>query len=154
MKSREEVSLAPCGIVAPRLAKSDFGRIDRFGYPIIALRIVSLFHRVLYTQWIYAVVNVLQGEKRIPFTYHARFGLFFYLSAKNVSLFSFSVHIVVGLKTPTFKAEWVYDRFQSLFFSTSLSFFFALTIDLCMAWKQVPSSIAISCKVMLFTTCM
>ena len=78
-------------------------------------------------------LSTFRKEKRIPFTYHARFGLFFYLSAKNVPLFSFSVHIVVGLKTPTFKDEWVYDRFQFLFFSTSLSFFFALTIDLCMA---------------------
>ena len=132
MKSREEVSLAPCGIVAPRLAKSDFGHMDRFGYP--SSRCESCRSSTEFcTHNEFMQLSTFRKEKRIPFTYRARFGLFFYLSAKYVSLFSFSVHIVVGLKTPTFKDEWVYDRFQFLFFSTSLSFFFALTIDLCMA---------------------
>ena len=105
MKSRDEVSLAPCGIVAPRLAKSDFGHIDRFGYPIIALWIVSLFHRVLYTQWIYAVVNVPQGEENPLHLSCAFWFVFLPVSEKCFFIFFFCSHCS-GSKKADFQ-RWV-----------------------------------------------
>ena len=88
MKSREEVSLAPCAIVAPQLTRLDSGRINRSG-DMLSSRCVPRrsFTGFCTRNGLYALVKV--HEEKCSFTYRALFTPFVYPLAQICYIFLF-----------------------------------------------------------------
>lgn len=98
MKSREEVSLAPCAIVAPQLARPDSGCTNRSGN-ISSSRCIPCrsFTGFCTCNGLCSLVKGHEGKT--PFTYRALFTSFVYQSAQICYIFlswftlpSFFVH--------------------------------------------------------------
>ena len=88
MKSREEVSLAPCAIVAPQLARLDSGCMNRSGHkPSSRCVPYRSFTGFCTCNRLYALVKV--PEEKRSFTYRALFNPFVYHMAQIQYIFLF-----------------------------------------------------------------